>query len=313
MNRILALLAFVCCVLGMSAEQWAQVNTSVAHVRTAKGHSQELCTQEYMGMPVKVLEKDGNWSRVETTDGYNGWVTSNALAYKTQAELDAWKQQPRMVVTSLGEIESYNTPTATDPRSVVTDLVPNDIVVSGEKVENGRLLIILPDGQRAWADASAFTPIREWATQEFDSERLLDYAYDMMGKPYTWGGNSSKGLDCSGLSKNSYLRMGIFLLRDASMQAKTGKQLDKDNWQAFEQGDLLFFGSKQTGRVTHVGIYDKDGIFIHSNGLTQRVSLNSMDPNSPDYPNYTTLGAVRIHGMEDTPGIVKAINHPWLF
>lgn len=313
MNRILALLACACCALGLSAEQWAQVNTSVAHVRTLKGHSQELCTQEYMGMPVKVLEKDGGWTRVETTDGYNGWITSNALVDMTDAQLAAWKQQPRVVVTSRGEIASYQTPTDSDPRYVVTDLVPNDIVVSGERVENGRLLIILPNGQRAWADAAAFTPIRQWATQEFDSALLLDYAYDMMGKPYTWGGNSSKGVDCSGLSKNSYLREGIFLRRDASMQAKTGKQLDKDNWRAFEQGDLLFFGNKDTGRVTHVGIYDKDGIFIHSNGMTQRVSLNSIDPDAPDFAGYTTLGAVRIHGMEDTPGIVKAIHHPWLF
>lgn len=313
MNRILAILACACCVLGMSAERWAQVNTSIASVRTNKGEAQEQCTQEYLGMPVKLLEKDGGWWKVETTDGYHGWIYGNGLVEKSQAELDEWKQQPRMVVTSRGEIESYKTSTASDPRSVVTDLVPNDIVVSGEQIENGRLLIILPDGQRAWADASAFTPINEWATQEFDSELLLDYAYDMMGKPYTWGGNSSKGVDCSGLSKNSYLREGIFLLRDASMQAKTGKQLDKDNWQAFEQGDLLFFGNKDTGRVTHVAIYDKDGIFIHSNGRTHRVSLNSIDPASPEFPGYTTLGAVRIHGMEDTPGIVKAINHPWLF
>lgn len=313
MNRILAILACLCCALGLWAYQWAQVNTSVAHVRTNKGHSQELCTQEYLGMPVKVLEKDDNWMRVETTDGYTGWVTANALVEKSQAQLDAWKHAPRMVVTSRGEIASYASPTATEPRAVVADLVPNDIVVSGERAENGRMLVILPDGRQAWADADAFTPIRDWATQEFDAKKLLDCAYDMMGKPYTWGGNSAKGLDCSGLSKNSYLQQGIFLLRDASMQAKTGKQLDKDNWQAFEQGDLLFFGSKKTGRVTHVGIYDKDGVFIHSNGLTQSVSLNSIDPSSPDFPGYTTLAAVRIHGMEDTPGIVKAINHPWLF
>ena len=131
----------------------------------------------------------------------------------------------------------------------------------------------------------------------------------MEGSPYLWGGTSAKSVDCSGLVKVSYLNNGIILLRDASQQARTGEHLTAEQWPEYRAGDLMFFGNKDTGRVTHVAIYDHDGRYIHSSG---RVKRNSVDPESPDYL-YSPLHSVRIHGMEGTHGITRAIDHPWLF
>ena len=132
----------------------------------------------------------------------------------------------------------------------------------------------------------------------------------MQGTPYLWGGTSTKALDCSGLAKVSYLSNGIILMRDASQQAKTGSIMTPEQWRDLQPADLLFFGNPRTGRVTHVAIYDRDGNYIHSSG---RVKVNSIDPDGEGYLTTPHLSSTRIHGNEGTAGIVRAIDHPWLF
>jgi cell wall-associated NlpC family hydrolase len=51
-----------------------------------------------------------------------------------------------------------------------------------------------------------------------------------------------------------------------------------------KKGDLIFFGTKATPekkeRITHVGIYIEDGIFIHS---ATKVRINSLIPTDANY------------------------------
>jgi Cell wall-associated hydrolases (invasion-associated proteins) len=59
--------------------------------------------------------------------------------------------------------------------------------------------------------------------------------------PYTWGGRSSFGYDCSGFVQMLYRQMGIFIPRDA---------IDQMHWEKFtpipieeaQLGDLYFLG-----------------------------------------------------------------------
>ena len=316
MNRLLAIILAACCALvacAQAAEHWAQVNTSIAHLRSEASSKQEMVSQEFLGMPVKILQKGKSWSQIQTTDGYKGWMLNESLEMKTPAQMAQWRKSPRLVVTALQEIKAYDSPEATGPRSVVTDLLPCDIVEGSLLApQSGRVEITLPDGRKAWADASSFTSIEEWANQPFNAQNIIDRAYAMIGTPYIWGGNSAKMTDCSGLTKQCYLSNGIFLLRDASMQVNTGKRLNPADWRNFETADLIFF-SNSSGRVSHVALYDKDGYYIHSSGIRERVGRNSLDPKSPDFGSSGFSHAVRIHGMEGTKGIVKAANHPWLF
>ena len=124
-----------------------------------------------------------------------------------------------------------------------------------------------------------------------------------------WGGTSTKVTDCSGLSKVSYFANGIILQRDASQQALTGLKIKGEDWQVAKLGDLLFFGNSETGRVTHVGIYLRDGKFIHCSG---QVKINSLDPSAPDYL-YSALSISRIDGQVGTTGITSVAKHPWYF
>ena len=86
---------------------------------------------------------------------------------------------------------------------------------------------------------------------------------------------------------------GVDLVHSAAAQARLGVPvpLDKDLSQ-LKKGDLLFFGRRARGgrpeRITHVGIYLGDKLFIQS---SQRVRVSSLDPNSPTREEY------RIHSL----------------
>lgn len=288
---------------------WALVRTPVACMRVKGSYGSELATQAIMGMPMRLLEKDGGWWHVQSPDGYIGWVYGSNLTKMSPKELSEWKKSNRLVVTSLHQIYAYDNPKNESPRDVVTDLVPGSIV-NGDlrNTINNKVEIELPDGRKCWADASAFSTFDQWANQKFDEEKILNQAYAMMGAPYLWGGTSAKTTDCSGLVKISYLANGLILRRDASQQALIGMHISPDDTDALEPCDLMFFGDTPGGRVVHVAIYDNDGKFIH---CATRVHQSLIDKDDPTFGRRIYMGASRIKGYEGTEGIVRVSNHPW--
>lgn len=314
MKRIFAFALLLAAVACAAAQNWALVNIPVAHIRSDKSNKAELTSQELLGMPVQLIGENGEWWQVKTADGYTGWMRKESVTPISDTRFDNWRKADRLIVSSLGETKAYASPQGAGVRDIVTELLPGNIVLGSiDMLSNGRVQVSLPDGREAWVDAAVLTPLSQWASQPFDVMKVLNQAYFMMGKPYLWGGYSVKALDCSGLSKFSYLANGIILRRDAYMQAETGQKLPTDDWTVFQPGDLLFFGNKATGRVTHVGIYDSNGKFVHSTGTGDRVRVNSLKPGDPDFYRLEVMKASRIQGMENTDGIVKADSHPWLF
>ncbi len=293
------------------ADRWALVSIPAASLRTRGAHSAEMATQALMGMPLRLLEQRGEWYRAQTPDGYIAWVPESSVAVKTADDMCRWRgNASRYVVTALWQTRAFVTPQAAGSRDVVTDLVLGAIVEAGPgQTCGGRRQIVLPDGRTAWADTTALTPIAQWAAQSFDPQKILSTAYSMEGTPYLWGGTSTKAIDCSGLVKVSYFANGIILRRDATQQALTGGRLEAGEWRRYQPADLMFFGNADTGRVTHVALYDANGRYVHSSG---RVKRNSVDPESQDYL-YSPLHAVRIHGYEGSDGITPAAAHPWYF
>lgn len=288
--------------------RWGLVRISVASLRGGAKHSAEIVSQALMGTPLRLLERAGEWWRVQTPDGYISYIPSSSIVEKTPEQMYKWRQSERLVVKSLDQIRVYATPDNYSCRNMITDLV-NGCIVEGQ-VNNDKIEIVLPDGRKGWLNMTDVEPITTWASQKFDSNKILEVAYSLMGTPYLWGGMSTKALDCSGLARVCYFANGIILMRDASQQAKTGLRIEPENWRECKRGDLLYFGNAKTKRVTHVGIYDKDGGYVHSSG---RVKYNSIDPESSVYLKTPFLLAVRIDGQIGTDGIINVANHPWYF
>lgn len=58
-----------------------------------------MMTQGLMGMPVRVLQRDG-WYRIQTPDNYIAWVHRVGIHPVTREELTAWNNAEKIVVTS---------------------------------------------------------------------------------------------------------------------------------------------------------------------------------------------------------------------
>jgi cell wall-associated NlpC family hydrolase len=119
----------------------------------------------------------------------------------------------------------------------------------------------------------------EWISETPDVNRIIETACSLLGRPYLWGGTSTKAVDCSGLMKTAYLSQAVILARDASQQARYGEILTITDSTQFKPGDLLFFG-RSKDHITHVGMYKGNNQYVHSSGL---VRINSLNPQSPEY------------------------------
>lgn len=82
-----------------------------------------------------------------------------------------------------------------------------------------------------------------------------------LGTPYLWGGNTRRGVDCSGFTKLVMQENGYNIPRVSRDQARVGTKVHE---KALNLGDLLFFDTKGMGHVTHVGIYLGGNLLVHS-------------------------------------------------
>ncbi|MFC3284038.1 C40 family peptidase [Litchfieldella rifensis] len=99
---------------------------------------------------------------------------------------------------------------------------------------------------------------------------ILANAKQALGTPYRFGGNTSQGLDCSGLVEMTYRAAGIPVPRTAAQQFRELPSVDEAR-----PGDLLFFGSRS--KATHVGIYQGNRQMIHAPGRGREVVSVPLD------------------------------------
>jgi len=287
-----------------SDKPWAVVMLSIATLRFSGAHSSETATQGIMGMPLKVLEESDEWLRVQCPDQYIAWIPKSSVYRMTDSEYSAWKRSKRYIVT----VYQSQMVSKAGGDATVSDLVLGNILeFKGQS--KGWIKVSTPDGREGFVSKKDVKELSDWADQSFNEDLILKTAHRMMGSSYLWGGTSTKATDCSGLVKVSYFANGIILLRDASLQALTGKKIAASDWQSAKPGDLLFFGSTLK-HVSHVAIYLGKGQYIHCSG---RVKINSVDPSASDYLPTPFISISRIDGMVGTKGITTVKDNPWYF
>ena len=122
---------------------------------------------------------------------------------------------------------------------------------------------------------------------------ILRAAEPYLGAPYKFGGNTPAGIDCSGLTKAVFGRLGASLPRTSRTQAGTGVGVARESWLP---GDLLFFSTDLFGKgVNHVGIYLGDGKMLHSSSRTGGVAVQPL-AGSPYMRWYVTARRVYAAG-----------------
>lgn len=105
-------------------------------------------------------------------------------------------------------------------------------------------------------------------------ENIVKSAHQYLGVPYRWGGTTESGFDCSGLTRAVYRLNGIDISRSSAEQYNEGKSIKKDNLQ---KGDLVFFATTKTSKISHVGIYIGNNEFIHAPSKGSVVSKAKLD------------------------------------
>lgn len=119
-----------------------------------------------------------------------------------------------------------------------------------------------------------------------DNHALYLNAAEWIGVPYRSGGNSKRGVDCSGLTTQLYHAVYHHKLPRSSKEQMS--QCKKVSRRKLHAGDLVFFSSPRSRKkVTHVGIYLKNDRFIHASS-TQGVIISSLT--EPYYQKHWICG-----------------------
>ncbi|MBF0649921.1 C40 family peptidase [Dysgonomonas sp. GY75] len=287
------------------------INVSVADVRMGASYAAEMGTQLLLGAPVQVLQHD-DWWRIKTAEGYVAWTTGGSFVRMTKDDFNKWITAKKIIFT---DDYGFGYENPDEKKQRVSDLAFGNMLKL--EADNGRFYkVSYPDGRIAYILKSQSKPYEEWlASVKLTEESILEKALSLKGIPYTWGGTSVKGMDCSGFTKTVMLMHGIILMRDASQQVKTGIPVDISNgYENLRPGDLMFFGKKaQDGkkeRIRHVAFYKGDKEFIHASGY---IRINSLDSTKANYDELNTrefVRASRVIGAVDTKGIWSINNSP---
>ncbi len=173
---------------------WGLIPVSVCNIRSRPAHEAEQSTQALMGTPVRILNKRRGWHLVQMPDSYIGWVR-NTVVELTDDEMAAWKSSDRVIYLGhTGVITGSSGET-------VSDVTFGAILVkTGSRADNWT--VVLPDGRTGEVKKSEAAELKTWAESvDIEPQRLIRFARSFMGTPYLWGGTSTKGMDCSGFTK----------------------------------------------------------------------------------------------------------------
>ena len=287
----------------VGAKMFAVAKNSVINIRSAAKHSSELGTQGLLGMSLKILDKEGDFYRVQTPDHYISWVDKGGIYKMDKSEFDTWNASKKVIFT---KNFGYVYATKNSNSTIMSDITLGGILKYVSE-GTGFYEVKYPDNRKGFIKKSDSFVYENWLEQlQPSQEKIETIAKKMVGFPYLWGGTSSKGIDCSGFTKMVYLMNGFVIPRDASQQIHAGKTVDPDlTFENLEKGDLVFFGTKASKtkkqRVVHVGIWlgNNKMEFIHASG---NVHMSSMDATQPTYDEFNKnryLGSKRYLKVKD--------------
>ena len=220
-------------------------NLSIVPIRLEPNDNSEQISQLLYGDAFKILEVKIKWTKIKLCfDNYIGWISNKQYELINEKQLKLLEKNP--------QVYSY-------------DLV--------EFIENDKHeLIAIPLGSNLNAlnilkhkyDGNKISGVQ-------DKSKIVSTALRFLNSPYSWGGRTPFGIDCSGFTQMVYKLNGYKLERDSHLQAKQGSPLSFI--EESEPGDLAFFDNDE-GKIIHVGIIMDNNHIIHASG---KVRIDRID------------------------------------
>jgi len=253
----------------------AVVQQPVANMYSKPSEDADVVSQTIFGANLAVMEQKDGWAHIRTADEYLGWTPLKALvvgpAYASQGKV----AEVRSLFAHI-----YREASVTKHAPIITVPFESKLEVIGEAKDDARWVQVrLPDDRSGWIQAGDVS----LASRKMSIAETLEFSKRFLGLPYTWGGTSSYGYDCSGFSQMLGRQRGISMPRDAQPQADWSGVIAVDR-KDLKPGDLLYFGSSDK-KITHTGIYLGDGKFI--NATTWQTPMVRIDDLND--PHWTTL------------------------
>ena len=177
-----------------------------------------------------------------------------------QAELDAQKQEQETLLIS-----------SSQAAATIDSALGEQVELFASLDEDTRNAILADTGltfEIATKIGTDGTSSKEGAHPEVVTE-----AMKYLGIKYVWGGETTAGFDCSGLTMYVYQKAcGISLTHFARTQYYEGVHVTKS---ALMPGDLVFFGTSPE-TIHHVGIYIGNDKFIHAPQTGDVVKISTL-------------------------------------
>ena len=204
------------------------------------------------GSKVKYFSAAKGWAFIQNTyDNYVGYVPESTIASETQ--------KTHIVIAPLAHV--FVEPNI---KSKNIEILPLAARVSGEVIENGFL-----ETELGWISVSQLKRKTELSKDPVEVSKLLQNA------PYLWGGNTTLGIDCSGLIQISLLLCGIDCPGDSDQQMNTlGKNIDIGSPR--KKGDILFWKGHvawvvNERQILHANAYHMATVIEEANEAIERI------------------------------------------
>lgn len=216
--------------------------------------------QLLLGAAVTVFEDRDGWSFVQAADGYVGYLRSADIGPET-----APTHFVATLATHAYEAEDFKSP----------DLL---------HLPFGVRLTVTDERKKFFETNYGFVPKKHLRPLDQPMQDPVTVAQLHFGVPYLWGGNSSLGIDCSGLVSIGLRACGIACPADSDMQ-RNG--LGSDFTGDYKRGDLVFWKG-------HVGMMVDAETLIHANAHHMAVAYEPI-----------AQAVLRIEAQGDGPVIAR--------
>src|SRR5690349_11652686 len=179
----------------------AVVQQPVANMYSKPSEDADVVSQSIFGANVAVMEQKDGWAHIRTADEYLGWTPLKALVvgpvYASQGKV----AEVRSLFAHI-----YREASVTKHAPIITVPFESKLEVIGEAKDDARWVQVrLPDDRSGWIQAGDVS----LASKKMSIAETLEFSKRFLGLPYTWGGTSSYGYDCSGFSQMLGRQRGI--------------------------------------------------------------------------------------------------------
>lgn len=268
------------------ATKIAAIAKDKVNVRQKPTTSSQSLVQVEKGRTASVLGEESGWYKLKFPGGTVGYVRKDMVVIMSPAR-NATKPTTKQV---------KGTEQGVTPGGVVTITAEDVFLRAGPSTKQpvvaklrkgteaqviGRhgqwLKVTFPGGATGFVHnslTSAKQIVAASVPPAADRSELISTARRYLGVRYLYGGETSRGFDCSGFVYFLYRTVeGVTLPRTSTAQATAGVPVKKDDLQP---GDLVFFRTGRSVRINHSGIYIGDGNFIHASSGGGQVRIDSI-------------------------------------